>query len=321
MPKISIITPVYNVENYISKCIESILKQTFTDFELILINDGSTDKSLEICKKWSNKDIRIKLHDLPNGGVSAARNFGLDNAISDWICFIDSDDYIEKDYLNNFFKAELTYETIVYQGINLNFNDEYKIAFSKYANAHLNINDNTDIIKQKILYDGCPYGKLYNKHIINRYNLRFNTNLSMHEDHVFVWTYLQHMKKIVLIEDMSYNYMRRGATTLSTKRHPSEEYILASSLFTENLTALSSIIGIPKVEFNKIWSKFGLYQIIEALKSITDENCTDILNYAKYQKKNLIVSYRTSLKKKLGLILILNSPSIFAKFLIGKFKT
>ena len=95
--KISIIVPVYNVENYLERCVESILKQTYTNFELLLINDGSTDQSGDLCDQLALRDQRIRVIHKENGGLSAARNTGIDHASSDLIGFIDSDDYIEED--------------------------------------------------------------------------------------------------------------------------------------------------------------------------------------------------------------------------------
>ena len=97
-PTLSIIVPVYNAEKYIDQCIESVLTQSFTDFELILVNDGSTDSSLERCYAWDS-DERVKVFFTENRGVSHARNYGLKNAIGKWILFLDSDDYLVKDSL------------------------------------------------------------------------------------------------------------------------------------------------------------------------------------------------------------------------------
>ncbi|MBR2990348.1 MAG: glycosyltransferase, partial [Solobacterium sp.] len=95
MPEVSVIAAVYNTEAYLSKCIESLLAQTYTDFELILVNDGSTDKSPEICHRYAAEDERITVIDQVNGGLSAARNSGLGIAKGAYIQFIDSDDYVE----------------------------------------------------------------------------------------------------------------------------------------------------------------------------------------------------------------------------------
>lgn len=122
MSKISVIVPVYNVENYIEKCIESILSQTYTDFELLLINDGSSDKSGSICDTYANKDERIRVFHKKNEGVSIARNFGIKHSLGEWVCFVDSDDWVENLYLEKFVEnKELDEDTMVSQGIIYDF--------------------------------------------------------------------------------------------------------------------------------------------------------------------------------------------------------
>ncbi len=101
-PTISVIVPVYNAESTLQRCVDSILAQTFEDFELILINDGSKDQSGDICDEYAAKDSRVKVIHKPNGGVSSARNAGLRIAHGEYIAFIDSDDYIDNDYLLGF---------------------------------------------------------------------------------------------------------------------------------------------------------------------------------------------------------------------------
>lgn len=91
-PMISVIVPVYNAEKYLQRCVDSILKQSFTDFEVLLIDDGSHDRSGELCDEYGDKDNRVRVFHKENGGVSSARNVGLDNALGDWLAFVDSDD-------------------------------------------------------------------------------------------------------------------------------------------------------------------------------------------------------------------------------------
>ena len=98
-PIVTIIEPVYKAEKYLSCCIDSILAQSFKDFELLLIDDGSPDSSGQICNEYASKDNRIHSFHKENGGVSSARNMGIDNAQGEWICFIDSDDWVEADFL------------------------------------------------------------------------------------------------------------------------------------------------------------------------------------------------------------------------------
>lgn len=122
-PLISVIVPVYNVERYLNQCIDSILAQTYKDFELILVDDGSKDKSGEICDEYVKKDSRIRVFHKKNGGVSSARNYGIDNAQGTYICFVDSDDWVDETYLEDMLKPG-DYDWII-QGIKIN--DKYRI--------------------------------------------------------------------------------------------------------------------------------------------------------------------------------------------------
>lgn len=105
MPEISVIVPVYNTGKYLARCVESILAQTFTDFELILVDDGSTDNSPVLCDHFAGRDSRVKVIHQKNAGVSAARNAGINTSCSDWICFVDSDDLIHHQFLSELFSA------------------------------------------------------------------------------------------------------------------------------------------------------------------------------------------------------------------------
>lgn len=105
LPEISVIVPVYKVEEYLPQCIDSILAQTFTDFELLLVDDGSPDRCGEICEEYAGKDMRIRVFHQQNSGVSAARNIGLQHAKGTYIVFVDSDDWVSTDYLLHLYKS------------------------------------------------------------------------------------------------------------------------------------------------------------------------------------------------------------------------
>ena len=105
-PKISIIVPVYNAEKTLNQCVDSIIHQSYKDWELFLIDDGSKDHSAAICDKYAQQDERIRVFHKSNGGVSSARNVGLDNAVGEWITFIDSDDWVENNYLENLYQND-----------------------------------------------------------------------------------------------------------------------------------------------------------------------------------------------------------------------
>ena len=113
MVAISIIVPVYNVEKLLSKCVDSILNQNFKDFELLLIDDGSKDKSGLICEEYAKKDSRISVYHKTNGGLSSARNYGIEHALGEFITFIDSDDYVDKSML------EILYNNMIENDVDL----------------------------------------------------------------------------------------------------------------------------------------------------------------------------------------------------------
>ncbi|MCT0015469.1 glycosyltransferase family 2 protein, partial [Lactococcus lactis subsp. lactis] len=113
MPKISVIVPVYNVEKLLRRCLDSIINQSFEDFELLLIDDGSKDNSGQICDHYKKQDERVRVWHIPNGGQSAARNLGIDNVQGDFIAFIDSDDFVELDYLEQLYQPMLEDEVDV----------------------------------------------------------------------------------------------------------------------------------------------------------------------------------------------------------------
>lgn len=173
---LSIIVPVYNAEKYISRCIDSILSQPFHDWELLLIDDGSNDNSLTICKKYAKTDNRIKVFMKENGGVSSARNCGLDNATGFWITFVDADDWLEPNTINkeifdeqydiiripcSFSTSGIVYDQNIYI---VGHNKATKFLRSNYCNA-------------------C-WGRIYKKEVIGA--TRFNKQIRMGEDILFL---------------------------------------------------------------------------------------------------------------------------------------
>jgi len=196
--KVSIIIPIYNAENYLKKCLDSIINQTYKNIEIILINDGSTDNSLEICKQY--KDDRIKLINQKNSGVSTARNVGLDLVTGDYITFVDSDDWLELDAIEsmvNFIEIRKTdIARFNYQINGVNQNASQKL-------------EKTDIEKfVKKLISGEVPGYLWllliKKEIIK--DIKFKTDLSLAEDLVFILEILKNTKSIAISDKITYNY-------------------------------------------------------------------------------------------------------------------
>lgn len=207
---ISIIVPVFNVEDYIETCVNSILSQTYTKFEIILVNDGSTDKSGEICNQFALKDRRVKVIHQVNKGVSAARNSGIRVANGEYICFVDSDDKLQKDFLKGF---ELNYDISI-QGYLLQ-EGEKKIPIS-----YRELESFDNVAKVYCLNDihSAPFSKLCKTEIINRNNIRFPEDISFSEDTIFFLQYIKYCKSIYVSENCNYVYYKREGS-LTAKHH------------------------------------------------------------------------------------------------------
>lgn len=207
-PKISVIVPVYNVEKYLTRCIDSILSQTFTDFELLLIDDGSTDNSGKICDDYSKNDVRIRVFHKENGGVSSARNLGLDNAKGEWITFCDSDDWIKIDFLAEFAKLASKGGDLLSQGFHSfmwkNIKDE-----DIFEDDNVYQNDSILPFLLK-LYESTQLGyiwcKAFKKQIIDKHKIRFNTKYNWMEDLVFIMQYCRFIEIINNSSKCYYQY-------------------------------------------------------------------------------------------------------------------
>ena len=216
--KISIIVPVYNVEKYIDYCIKSILAQTFEDFELILIDDGSTDNSYKICQAYS-KYNNIKLFKKENGGVSSARNYGIDHASGKYITFIDSDDFVAPDYLEKLNASALTNTEFVFSGI-INYDSNEKkdiINLKNYSWDLFQENDFLNFLQQPLQTSPCA--KLYLRSIIEKNNLKFDNSLSYAEDKDFNLNFFRYISNAVSISYSGYFYRRDVLDSLSKQFH------------------------------------------------------------------------------------------------------
>lgn len=218
---VSVIVPVYNAAQYINDCISSILSQTFEDFELILVNDGSTDNSPALCRIWADKDSRIRLIDKENGGVSSARNAGLESAKGRWITFIDSDDWVDVDYLSTLIcslnNSPRSVEWVT-SGISYRYNNgDFEIETPDNPGIYLSDSDEglLSIAAQKLVTS--PVGKLYRAEIIDRFNLCFDKALSFGEDRDFNIRYLAKCSNCLITTYIGYNYRKDISSSLSTE--------------------------------------------------------------------------------------------------------
>ena len=294
-PKISVIVPVYNVEKYLSKCIESILAQTFTDFELLLIDDGSNDNSGAICDEYAEKDSRIRVFHTENKGVSAARNLGIREASADWVCFVDSDDWVESDYLYYFNDDKVSSgNSLICQQIYVEYKSEQQEKVKKvpYLKSTFFYPFNEDqIMDNKILEDVYVLAKLFNLRLIREKNIHFSEKISICEDVVFYRTYLQYVKIVYLCTANSYHYVQRNINSLSRKFHKPEERIFASDAMLSINDAILKNFSITNANYiKKQYTLFGLRQLYAACLNVDRSNFHSIFNYV-YNKKCLFDKY------------------------------
>lgn len=311
-PLISIIVPVYNMEKYLEKCIESVIEQTFQDIEIVVVNDGSRDTSLQILRRFAAKDQRIKIVDQVNQGLSGARNSGIDQATAPYIMFLDGDDWIDPQTCEEAYKAieknnadvvmwtyVREYETKslprkIFNG-NMIFEGEnarslHRRLIGPIGKELCNPEDFESIV--------TAWGKLYKKSIIKENNIKFIDlkEIGTWEDGLFNTTYFGFIKKAVFIDEPYNHYLKTNNTAL-TKTYKSkfnetyinlfsriETYINDNNLDASYLEALNnrramSIIHLALNECSN-GNKKTHKEIIKFIKDINNEN-----------------EYRTSYKK------------------------
>lgn len=225
-PLISVIVPVYNVERYLRRCVDSILGQTWSELELILVDDESPDNSGAICDEYAKKDKRVRVIHKANGGVSSARNAGIDDASGEWICFIDSDDIIDPTYLDDF-ELLTTKADLYLQGYKKVYNGEVKEihSFSEFQrNSYVEILAFTE--DERIINSPCF--KLYNREIIQKKKIRFDINTSYGEDHIFSLEYAICITSAHYSNAAGYYYMVNGDESLSHRIIPLKDIVYYS---------------------------------------------------------------------------------------------
>lgn len=256
-PKISVIVPVYKVEKYLPECIESILAQTFTDFELILVDDGSPDNSGKICDDYAARDSRIRVFHKENGGVSSARNLGLDNARGEWIAFVDSDDWVGEKYLEHLFGDGNLPDSCMVMSGHVKRDSKSKQEFGRLFFDSKTLPTLEAFRKEKLYKSGYPISKLYRREILNSKNIRFDPEISMAEDTLLMMDYLMCVEKVVFRSDfLDYNYRFVEASLSKSYGSFEKEF----RLFLGYRERFEGIVGLEKTTCSErsalVWTFF-----------------------------------------------------------------
>lgn len=229
-PKISVIIPVYNVESYLSKCIDSILCQTYTDFELLLVDDGSSDASGKICDMYKENDNRIRVFHKKNEGVSKARNLALNNALGEFVIFVDSDDWIEPNtfelVLNQLENFDILFFDIIWHY------EDNSIRTNSAGNFLVTNRENVEQAIFRLIHNltdvnlfGFTVNKIFRKSIIDKYNIRFIENLAISEDEIFTMEYCLKISSMKYFVCPLYHYIWKQQG-LTHKYKSEKEYLL-----------------------------------------------------------------------------------------------
>ena len=224
---ISVIVPIYNGEKYLEECLESIINQTYKNLQIILIDDGSKDKSGKICDEYAKKDMRIEVIHKENAGVSAARNTGLDNARGEWITFIDADDSVERDFCNNLMQNETNDVDCVICGYNRLINGK-KIKIQSIGFSNKFEDSRKYLINSLNPQTGAGFSpmKIIRMSVIG--NIRFNENLEVAEDALFNIQLSENIRKIIFINEKLYNYrLNTNSTVKKYDNNYADKYLKA----------------------------------------------------------------------------------------------
>lgn len=214
---ISIIVPIYNVEKYLDKCIDSIINQTYTNLEIILVDDGSPDNCPRICDQWALKDQRIIVIHKPNGGLSDARNAGIDIAKGDYFFFLDSDDWIRKDAIQILYSL-LNEKDADISCCGVELKDEEGMSISKWSDENCpTLMDSDQSMEQylsKISIGSIAWNKLYKAELFKEIRYPFG---KLHEDEFTTWKLIFKSQKIAYTPDCLYYYIQRKGSIINSK--------------------------------------------------------------------------------------------------------
>ena len=318
-PQVSIIVPAYNVENYIERCLNSLVNQTFKDIEIITINDGSTDKSLELLNKYAKEDIRVSVIDLGDEGVSYCRNLGVEKANGKYIMFVDSDDWIDSNMIEAMYKkAEENKLDLVMCSYIREFKDHSK---EKRFNLPEEIIYKEDKVKNELLRKlvgpvkeellnpemldalGTVWGKLYRADILKENKLKFVdlSEIGSAEDTLFNIFTFNYLKKVMFLNKPMYHYWRDNPKSVTSQYNPKLKeqrkvffkYIsdfLKENNFVQvfeealNNRICTSVLGLGLIECSKNNKVSGINKIKNIKKIINEE-------YVRNAYKNLELKY------------------------------
>ena len=312
--KISVIVPVYNVEAYLERCVESILQQTYAHFELILINDGSTDSSGQICDQLASQYENIKVYHIENAGVSNARNMGIQLATGSWVTFIDSDDFVTQDYLATLASAV--------EGLNVGFAiaplHHIKNGIVTDIPSHSGKTElwSTEETMKELLMTTrtsfFPVAKLFKRDLLA--DEKFNTNYHLAEDALFLTELLLKTRcSCVFIDKPVYYYdHREGSATTSVNRHVFDTI----EVYQQILAQVSQVFPNLKYELinRECWSYITVYdKIIFTSREEYQKEKAELRNWIVQHRREIWKDAYFTTFRKVAILSLVISPWLYKK--------
>lgn len=274
MPTISIVIPVYNAESFIRRCLDSIITQSYRDFEVILVDDGSSDGSASICDLYASKYEYFSVIHTPNRGVSAARNLGMKSAKGAFVTFIDADDYVLPEFLSSFVCNSGLDADVSFTGVRCIYPDASK--------NHVCRSRHTGIVSRKVMIHECihnnlcysPWAKLFSLSFLKLHDIKFDEHLKYAEDRVFIAQVLTSAKTFSASDECTYIYTHDNPVALTLLTRPYDQtwaYIKQYYLLIENL--LSGINASDKLR--SIAHQIYAYEALAMVSDLISDNQID----------------------------------------------
>ena len=222
VPKLSVIIPFYNASQFLRRSLDSVMKQTFKDIEVILVNDGSTDNSQDIAAEYLDSSLFVMLINIKRGGVSKARNIGLKRARGGWVAFMDADDWVEEDFYESYFKVVSSSVScdIIFSGYirELPLGDYRTLSLVPGYVEKKDLSKTIEYLNKTEAL-GWAWNKLFKRSIIEQQGIRFDPTVSLREDELFTLMYCRHVHSIQIISDSLYHYMINDNSLVHRKRN------------------------------------------------------------------------------------------------------
>ena len=315
MIKVSVIVPVYNVELYLDRCLNSIKNQTLKEIEVIVVNDGTKDNSQKIIDEYVKKDKRFKSFIKENGGLSSARNYGMKYAKGEYLSFIDSDDYIEFDMFEKMYNLAKKYSSdvvecdFVWEYPNKNVYDKTKVSSNDYSDLRV-----------------VAWNKLYKRSFIEKLNINFTEGVR-YEDVDWCYKYLPFMKNFKSLNEVMYHYIQRDSSIANTQNEKVRDIFIVLDNIIKYYKE-KNLYGEYKEELEYFFLRILLGSSYKRIIGITDKNLREKILKENWQylnkcfpnwKNNIILKSKKNLKNRYYKLINYSSYMMMSKILrIGR---